>query len=226
MTADMLDLKQIFAPLESLDLELTESQQVVALGLYRELAKGAPVRPEQIASASGIPTRDVVAALDSTALSCLTFHDDQNRVVGFGGLAVPQMAHKFIVGGKELYTWCAWDALFIPELLDATARVESTCPETKSPVRLEVAPDGVKMVEPVATVVSFLLPDELRIEQTAAETMKTFCHRVHFLASPAAGQAWTDRHPGTFVLSLEDAFALAQMLNSRRFPSVLQRTSS
>ncbi len=47
----MPDLKQIFAPLESLDLELTESQQVVALGLYRELAKGAPVRREQIASA-------------------------------------------------------------------------------------------------------------------------------------------------------------------------------
>jgi alkylmercury lyase len=222
----VIDLQQIFAPLEALDLELTESQQIVALGLYRELAKGAPVRRGQIASALGIPTRDVAAALDSTALSCLMFHDDQNRVVGFGGLAVPQMAHKFIVGGQELYTWCAWDALFIPELLDAAAQVESTCPETKSPVRLEVAPDRVKMVEPVETVVSFVMPDELRIEQTAAETMKTFCHRVHFLASPEAGQAWTDRNPGTFVLSLEDAFALAQMLNACRFGSVLQRTTT
>jgi alkylmercury lyase len=220
------DLKQIFAPLESLDLELTESQQVVALGLYHELAKGAPVRREQIASALGISTRDVAAALDSPAISCLTFHDDENRIVGFGGLAVRQMAHKFIVSGQELYTWCAWDALFIPELLDATAWVESTCPETKSPVRLEVAPDGVKMVEPVETVVSFLLPDELRIEQTAAETMKTFCHRVHFLASPEAGRAWTARDPGTFVLSLEDALTLAQMLNACRFGSVLQRTSA
>ncbi len=82
------------------------------------------------------------------------------------------------------------------------------------------------MVEPVETVVSFLLPDELRIEQTAAETMKTFCHRVHFLASPEAGRAWTARDPGTFVLSLEDALTLAQMLNACRFGSVLQRTSA
>jgi alkylmercury lyase len=222
----VIDLQQIFAPLESLDLELTKSQQVVALGLYRELAKGAPVHREQIASVLNIPIGDVVAALDSTTLSCLTVHDDQNRIVGFGGLAVPQMAHKLIVGGQELYTWCAWDALFIPELLGATAQVESTCPETKSPVRLEVAPDGIKKVEPVGTVVSFLVPDELRIEQTAAETMKTFCHRVHFLASPEAGEAWTNRDPGTFVLSLEDAFALAQMLNACRFGSVLQRTTT
>jgi hypothetical protein len=81
------------------------------------------------------------------------------------------------------------------------------------------------MVEPAETVVSFLLPNVLRIEETAAETMKTFCHRVHFLTSPEAGQEWTDRHPGTFVLSLEDAFTLVQMLNSRRFGSVLQRTN-
>ena len=226
MTEAMLELNQIFAPLESLDLELTKSQQVVALGLYRELSKGAPVRREQIASVLGIPTSDVSAALDSPALSCLMFHDDENRIVGFGGLAIPQMAHKLIVGGQELYTWCAWDALFIPELLDTTAHVESTCPETKTPVRLEVAPEGIKKVEPLGTVVSFLVPDELRIEQTAAETMKTFCHRVHFLASPEAGQAWTDRNPGTFVLSLEDAFTLAQMLNSHRFGSVLQRTTT
>lgn len=215
----MPDLEQIFAPLAAADLHLDEGQQVVALGLYRELAKGAPVRRERLARALNMPAPEVGEVLESHALSCLTFHDDSKAIVGFGGLAIVQMAHRFIVNGRTLYTWCAWDALFIPELLGATAQVESTCPETQSPVTLRVAPDAVETVEPPETVVSFLLPEALRIEQTAAETMKSFCHQVYFVASPEAGRAWTERHPGTFVLSLDDAFALARMLNAHRFRS-------
>jgi alkylmercury lyase len=220
----MPDLEQIFAPLAAADLQLDEGQQRVALGLYRELAKGSPVRREQLASALAIPTQDVNEALDSDALSCLTFHDEQGAIVGFGGLAVVEMAHTFVVHGQTLFTWCAWDALFIPELLDTTAQVESICPETRSAVRLRVASDGVAAVDPSQTVMSFLLPGALRIEQTAPETMKSFCHMVYFLASPEAGRTWTERHAGTFVLSLEDAFVLAHMLNTHRFGTVLRHT--
>lgn len=226
MTGRTPNPQQIYAALESFDLQLTESQQVVALGLYRELARGAPVRREHLVSALGISASEVVAALDHNALACLTLHDEQKRIVGFGGLAVPPMAHRFTVGGRQLYTWCAWDALFLPELLGAVAQVESTCPETKSPIRLEVAPDGVKTVRPAGTVVSFLLPEVLRIEEAAAETMRSFCCKVHFLTSAEAGRAWTGRHPGTFVLSLEDAFTLARMLNAFRFGSVLQQSKA
>jgi hypothetical protein len=45
--------------------------------------------------------------------------------------------------GVTLYAWCAWDTLFIPELLGRTARVESSCLETKK-VRLSVAPPLVR----------------------------------------------------------------------------------
>jgi hypothetical protein len=82
----------------------------------------------------------------------------------------------------------------------------------------------VEIVEPPETVMSFLLPNELRVEQTAPEAMKTFCHLVYFLASPDAGRAWTDRHAGTFVLSLEGAFIFAQMLNTHRFGPALRHT--
>jgi alkylmercury lyase len=220
----MPDLEKIFAPLAAADLDLNARQQTVSLGLYRELAKGRPVRRERLASALDMATHEVNEVLDSDAVSCLILHDEGQAIVGFGGLAVVEMAHKFVVDGRTLYTWCAWDSLFIPELLDANARVESTCPQTKLPVRLRVGPDGVNWVQPSETVVSFLLPDALRIEQTAPEAMKSFCHLVYFLASPEAGQTWTERHRGTFVLSLEDAFAVAQMLNTHRFGPVLRHT--
>ena len=47
-----------------------------------------------------------------------------------------------------------------------------------------------------------------------------FCHFVHFFPSQAAGEVWVDDHPGTFVLSLRDAFELARISN-RRFAAAL-----
>lgn len=219
----MSDLEQIFAPLAVADLQLNAGQAAVALGLYRELAKGTPVSREGLVSELRISMPDVNDALDSDALNRLVLHDDQQAIIGFGGLAVMETAHRFVVRGTTLFTWCAWDALFIPELLNETAEVESNCPQTGKLVRLTAAPDGVQSVDPAETVLSFVSPDELRIEQTAAGTMKSFCHRVHFLASPLAGREWTDRHKGTFLLSMEDGFTLAKKFNDWRFGSELTK---
>ena len=40
------------------------------------------------------------------------------------------MSHRFEVAGRTLYTWCAWDSLFLPQILGQEAEVESTCPLT------------------------------------------------------------------------------------------------
>jgi alkylmercury lyase len=40
------------------------------------------------------------------------------------------MHHRFEINGLTLWTWCAWDSLFIPEILAQTARVASRDPET------------------------------------------------------------------------------------------------
>ncbi len=88
-------------------------------------------------------------------------------------------------------------------------------------LRLVVTPDGVREVEPAEAVLSFLLPEAALFQRTSSEAIKSFCHYVYFLASAAAGAAWTAEHAGTFVLSIEDGFALARMNNAARFGQVL-----
>ena len=39
--------------------------------------------------------------------------------------------------------------------------------------------------------------------------MTTFCHYVWHFTGPATAQRWTAAHPGTFVLSFDDATELA-----------------
>ena len=218
----MTDLNSIFAPLSAAMPELSLAEQRIAMALYRELMRGEPVRPEQLAAALDLATREVVDALEMPALRWLVFYDDERRVIGFGGLAVVEMPHRFRIRGRTLYTWCAWDGLFLPEILGEVAEIESTCPQTKQPIRLTVGPDGVRAVEPQETVVSFLYPDPREFEQTTTETIKGFCHYVYFLSSPEAGERWTAQHEGTFVLSLDEAVALAGMNNAARFDKVLR----
>lgn len=188
--------------------------QRVAVALYRMLAEGAAVPISRLASALRIPERAAREALDC----CAVYYDRAGAVIGFGGLTVAEMPpHRLIVEGRKLNTWCAWDSLFIPGILGRAARVESVCPETRLPVTMTVTSDGVVELTPPTAVVSFLTPDR-RFDQNVIDS---FCHFVHFFQSPAAGEKWTARHPGTFLLSVDEAFALGRLTNTRNFGEAL-----
>ncbi len=38
----------------------------------------------------------------------------------YWGLAIAETKHRLEVDGRALYTWCAWDSLFLPEILQRT----------------------------------------------------------------------------------------------------------
>jgi alkylmercury lyase len=212
----------IFAALSAALPEFSQLEQRVALELYRQLARGQPVRSEVLAPPLELAPTEITAALGGGLIS-LIYYDDAGQIIGFGGLAVVTMGHRFIVNGRKLYTWCAWDGLFIPELLGASVDLESTCPQTGTTIRLRVDPRGVRAAEPPETVMSFVLPDGPSFDKTSSETIASFCHYVFFLASLAAGAEWVHEHEGTFLLTLDDAFRLGQMKNAARFGAVLAR---
>ena len=195
--------------------DFDDEQQRVAVTVYRLLADGSPVPPSDVAQATGTSIALIERLL---AQWPGVYRDDRGRVVGFWGLTVRRLTptHRFEVDGRELFAWCAWDTLFLPGLLQATARVESSCPTTGETISLEVSPDGVLGASHPPAVVSFLRPDR----SFTADVIQSFCHFVHFFASKAAGEAWAAEHPGTFLLSLGEAFELGRLVNSINFPAV------
>ena len=130
------------------------------------------------------------------------------------------------VDGRTLWTWCAWDTLFIPEILGKRVRVTSPDPETKEPVQLVVTPEKIESAAPEDAVVSFLMAEASDFDTTAANVIKTFCHFVFFFASRSSGERWVAKHPGTFLYSLEHSFALAKRYNARNFGLELNRRAS
>ena len=199
--------------------EMDDTKRRVALATYRRLARGEPVPQREIADEAGVAEAEVRRILGGWIG---VYTDAQGRVIGFLGLAIPKTKHRFEVDGVRLHTWCAWDTLFLPELLGKTARVESACESSGDPVRLTVSPTGVESVEPASPVVSFLAPDAWRFRQNI---MQNFCHYIHFFRSHQDGAAWIAEHPGTFLLTLDEAVELARRKNRAQFGALLRGTA-
>lgn len=201
----------------------SSDEQRAAVALYRELAKGRPVDAAQLGRALGVDTLTAGALLERESIKAFIYPDEHGRVIGFGGLAAAPMHHGFEVDGRSLWTWCAWDSLFIPEILGTRARVVSPDPETGELIRLVVTPHQIESAVPEDVHVSFLLPDAEDFVSSAANVMAKFCHFVFFFASRTSGERWTAGHPSTFLYRLEEAFALAKRLNARNFGAELAR---
>jgi alkylmercury lyase len=193
--------------------DFDDEEQWVALEVYRRLAEGLPVAPATVAAGSDVSAERIEALLASWPGVYL----DEGKVVGFWGLTIRRLTptHRLEIDGRELFAWCAWDTLFLPGILGATVHVQSWCPITGERISLEVSPNRVERSSHTDVAVSFLLPDRT----FDADVIQSFCHYVHFFASRDAGASWTSTHPGTFLLSLEDAFELGRLVDAKNFPS-------
>src|SRR2546425_4272538 len=169
---------------------MTGEEQRLGLEMYRQLARGEPVSRAELARALEAPTDTVEELLGRPNLKSLTYTDEGGQIIGFGGLAVREMPHRFKVDGRTLYTWCAWDSLFIPVILGVAAEVESPVPGSSAPVRLSVAPDGVNRLGPRPAAISFLLPSAQTFQPDPLKAIATFCHTTFSFPNPAALPPW------------------------------------
>ncbi len=110
-------------------MQLSAEEQRVSLVFYQLLVKGKPVALENVATKSGSTVQEINLIIGRWGSEVLWNED--RKIIGFFGLNLNKTAHSLEVDDTMLYTWCAWDALFIPALLDKTVKVRSTCPVTK-----------------------------------------------------------------------------------------------
>jgi alkylmercury lyase len=193
----------------------------------RLLADGQPLPLERLAAAAGRSVDDVEAAL---ADQISAERDDHGRLVGLV-LTLRPTTHRFTVDGRALFAWCASDTLMLPVILGRPALVESTCPQTGQPIRVELTPDGVDRVDPPDAVMTAVRP-----ASQLADVRSATCNHGHFFSSIAATAAWTDAHPAGHIYPVEQAFRLDRQvikqlgwdasLRPANEPPVRERTSS
>ncbi|MGH8248439.1 MAG: organomercurial lyase [Gammaproteobacteria bacterium] len=214
MQAETLNsLLRLFPPLD-------RKAQQISLSLYRLLAGGAPVSRKQLAEAAGMPETEVTQVL---AQWPGLYYDQRGSVIAYWGLTIRPMTHRLRFNGRTVYAWCAWDTLFLPELLGLNVEIESACPVNKTLIRLSVTPQGISRCEPDGAVISLVTPTAVQVQENV---VTHFCHYVHYFASPAAGAEWVARNPGTFILPIAEAHALGRQKNAVQYPDALFHSSN
>jgi alkylmercury lyase len=184
--------------------------------LWRAVATGNPVTPnriDEIIGELGVPR---AAALEF--LQWVSERDEHDNIVGLVGLSQNEWGHRLYVGDTKLHTWCAWDAMFMPPMIDQTVTIESESPVTKETVRLLVGPDGVLESEQPDAAVSIVLidPDEVNVDSVEA-VWTAFCHQVFFFESTDVARKWAEGKKDVEILSVHEAFELGKLA----FSSVL-----
>jgi alkylmercury lyase len=158
-------------------------EQQIALTLLRLLAEGAPVPIKSLAGANELPAGHIEETIHRWPEAR---RDNRGHLTAFMGLSVAEIGHhRLHLDGRTLSAWCAWDTLFLPELLGTTARVTSRCPTTGEHVSLTMTPDGPSDVAPPITVMSFLTPGR----KFGSNVINNFCRYVHFFAPPRPPRA-------------------------------------
>ena len=194
--------------------KLNAFEQRLSIALYRSLAEGAPVSRERLTTVLDV-SRASIAEIMSRWRHVVC--DDSERIVAYRGLSILPTRHRMTVRAKTLYTWCAWDTLFIPGILGVPAQIESNCPQTNRPIRLEVAADRATPLDPIAPVMSWPSVDAAAVDE---DLIANFCQQVHFFYSEEVAMARVSQHVGMQLLHLEDAFALAKHQNLSRYADV------
>ncbi len=186
-------------------------QSHLLIRIWRMVAKGEPVSQEQI----GLVASEINMPLDSATsfLKQVSEFDKSGNVVGLVGLSQNKHPHQFRLNDNTLYTWCAWDSLFLPAMIKQSAIIKSRCPVTGEIISITVSPTMVEKTEPVNAAVSIVIPDvtddSLKVVE---EIWMIFCHHVFFFSSPDAAKSWLeDRKMNATVLTVEEGYQLGQL---------------
>lgn len=193
-------------------------EQRLSLALYRLLSEGQPVPRTMLAERLGTSVETVNRIVDGWPG---VFSDAQRRIVGYWGLSIPSVydsPHKLTLNGRKLSAWCAWDTLFLPQLLGQSAEIESASPGGGI-VRLTVTPEQVERVEPADAQMSLLLPECAGVQK---DVLTTFCHFIHFFPSRQGGESWSAQHAKTFLLPIYAAHTLARLKNEAQYDQLLK----
>ena len=205
-----MDRRALDAMAQALADALCGNDAHICLHLVRLLAEGHPVSRERLAAALGVPADEVERLLARVPDAVF---DHQGQVIAYG-LSLTPTPHRFRVNGRDLYTWCALDALMYPVALGQHVAVTSRCPVSGATIRLTVTPETIERVDPATAVVSIVMPASAA---ACCNVRDAFCRHVHFLRGPEEAIAWQATHPEARLLPLHDAYALAHLLAQRRY---------
>ncbi len=190
---------------ERLSGQLRCEQEDLCRPIVQQVTRGKPVTPASLRASLQVSQDELEQRLAKLPPDVEV--DRAGNIVGLGVTLVPT-SHRVQLGGKHLYTWCAFDTVLLPPSLHVEAQVQSTCPVTGQPITFIATPEGViRDLFPASGVMSLIVP-----AQRADCTRATFCQQSLFFQSEQAASTFLADHPEALLLSIEEAAYVGQLV--------------
>ena len=135
--------------LEPIDTDETADEQTIAIAALHAILGGEAIDRAGLVAATGFTPAKVDTLLDGqTKRGLMVVEPDGGRVVGSWGLSLVPTDHRLHIRKRELYTWCALDAVGIPAGLGEDASIASHCYHCGASVNVEMIAGQVTHAEP------------------------------------------------------------------------------
>jgi alkylmercury lyase len=187
-------------PQEALDLDLR-----VTISTMQALAKGKPVSPDQLAKLWEMPLEQVRSVLAGASAAGQAKVDSQGDLVG-AVLSLIPTDHRISMDGRQLYAWCAYDAIYAPGVVGKTAQITSRDPVTGEPISITITPDGIADVQPEGSVVSVVGGDT----DMKGGPESPRCSQMLFFGSRETADKWLQGRADVAILTVEEVFEIAR----------------
>ena len=189
---------------ERLSEQLHCEQEALCRPIVQQITRGKPVTPAALRVSLRVSQHELEQRLAQFPDAEI---DRAGNIVGLGVTLMPT-SDRVKVGGKLLYTWCAFDTVLLPPQLDVQVQVQSTCPVTGQPITFVATPTGTVLdLLPAGSVMSLIVPAE-RNDCTRA----IFCQQSLFFQSEQTAATFLAGHPDALLLSVEEAAHVGRLV--------------
>ena len=212
-----LSVQEIAANLNAVGIppDFGKDNSRLLIKTLRTLAHGKPVTKAEMVQIS--KELEIPFEQADEFLRGVTERDSDDDIIGLIGLSLNQdWAHRFDVNGISLRTWCAWDTLFLTQIIGEETMVESESPQSGTTVRIRLNKNGVEGSVPESAVITIVNIDPDVHDVSSMEAIwGNFCHQVYFFPSRDEADEWASEKNNIEVLAVDEAFELGRLAFSR-----------
>ncbi len=183
--------------------------------LYFELVKGKAVTLQHLKSISGYSEARLITLLSQ--LNYLHYNDDR-AIVAYRGITLMPTQYRieidFFTEKTVVFTWCAFDSLFLADLLKQNLTIFAECPTCHQAIKLALANNKTFDSTKYPLYMSFILPSRDSYNQ---DLVNSFCDNIHFFCNEICVVNAPNKLTYIQFFSISDAMKIAKQRNKAYF---------
>ena len=203
----MSNLQSTVQQLQKLLPKLKKEERQISKFLYQKLALGKSVPIETIANELQIPIQDIQVHLKQMAY---VEYSATGEISAYRGVTLNQTKHCVFHRNFKVHTWCAFDTLFLSDLLVGPVSISSNCPTCRKAIACKVTDRDLISSNNSDIVMSFIIPDKV---DYCEDLQSAFCCKVHFFCNEKCGSEWVNLSPEIGFFDLSESLVIAQERN-------------